>query len=209
MPHEEVTNSPETLIKKVHSVGSMWASTPTRIIETLVQIKYYVNHFEKRIFMDYTAVVITVSDLGSQGKRIDTSGPAVCKMIEDAGFHVIHTAIIPDEQAEIQKMLIYCADELHANLILTTGGTGLSPRDVTPEATLAVLDREIRAIPVAMWVESLKVTPRAMLSRAVAGTRGKSLIINLPGSEKGAKQNLSAIIGALEHAMHMIAAEGH
>ena len=209
MPHEEVTNSPETLIKKVHSVGSMWASTPTRIIETLVQIKYYVNHFEKRIFMDYTAVVITVSDLGSQGKRIDTSGPAVCKMIEDAGFHVIHTAIIPDEQAEIQKMLIYCADELHANLILTTGGTGLSPRDVTPEATLAVLDREIRAIPVAMWVESLKVTPRAMLSRAVAGTRGTSLIINLPGSEKGAKQNLSAIIGALEHAMHMIAAEGH
>lgn len=207
MPHDEVTNSPETLIKKVHSVGSMWASTPTRIIETLVQIKYYVNHFEKRIFMDYTAVVITVSDLGSQGKRIDTSGPAVCKMIEDAGFHVIHTAIIPDEQAEIQKMLIYCADELHANLILTTGGTGLSPRDVTPEATLAVLDREIRAIPVAMWVESLKVTPRAMLSRAVAGTRGKSLIINLPGSEKGAKQNLSAIIGALEHAMHMIAAE--
>ena len=208
-PPEEVTNSPETLIKKVHSVGSMWASTPTRIIETLVQIKYYVNHFEKRIFMDYTAVVITVSDLGSQGKRIDTSGPAVCKMIEDAGFHVIHTAIIPDEQAEIQKMLIYCADELHANLILTTGGTGLSPRDVTPEATLAVLDREIRAIPVAMWVESLKITPRAMLSRAVAGTRGKSLIINLPGSEKGAKQNLSAIIGALEHAMHMIAAEGH
>lgn len=209
MPHDEVTNSPETLIKKVHSVGSMWASTPTRIIETLVQIKYYVNHFEKRIFMDYTAVVITVSDLGSQGKRIDTSGPAVCKMIEDAGFHVIHTAIIPDEQAEIQKMLIYCADELHANLILTTGGTGLSPRDVTPEATLAVLDREIRAIPVAMWVESLKVTPRAMLSRAVAGTRGKSLIINLPGSEKAAKENLSAIIGVLEHAMHMIAAEGH
>ena len=150
----------------------MWASPPTRIIETLVQIKYYVNHFKKRIFMDYTAAVITVSDLGSQGKRIDTSGPAVCKMIEDAGFHVIHTAIIPDEQAEIQKMLIYCADELHANLILTTGGTGLSPRDVTPEATLAVLDREIRAIPVAMWVESLKVTPRAMLSRAVAGTRG-------------------------------------
>lgn len=209
MPHEEVTNSPETLIKKVHSVGSMWASTPTRIIETLVQIKYYVNHFEKRIFMDYTAVVITVSDLGSQGKRIDTSGPAVCKMIEDAGFHVIHTAIIPDEQAEIQKMLIYCADELHANLILTTGGTGLSPRDVTPEATLAVLDREIRAILVAMWVESLKVTPRAMLSRAVAGTRGTSLIINLPGSEKAAKENLSAIIGVLEHAMHMIAAEGH
>ena len=159
--------------------------------------------------MDYTAAVITVSDLDSQGKRIDTSGPAVCKMLEDAGFRVTHTAIVPDEQAEIQKALISCADELHANLIVTTGGTGLSPRDVTPEATLAVLDREIRAIPVAMWVEGLKVTPRAMLSRAVAGTRGSSLILNLPGSEKAAKENLSAVIGALEHAMHMIAAEGH
>ncbi len=159
--------------------------------------------------MDYTAAVITVSNLGSQGKRVDTSAPAICKMIEDTGLHVIHTTIVPDAQAEIQKTLLHCADELRANLILTTGGTGLSPRDVTPEATLAVLDREIRAIPVAMWVESLKVTPRAMLSRAVAGTRGKSLIINLPGSEKAAKENLSAIIGVLEHAMHMIAAEGH
>ena len=159
--------------------------------------------------MDYTAAVITVSDLGSQGKRVDTSAPAICKMIEDTGLQVIHTTLVPDAQAEIQKTLLHCADELRANLILTTGGTGLSPRDVTPEATLAVLDREIRAIPVAMWVESLKVTPRAMLSRAVAGTRGKSLIINLPGSEKAAKENLSAIIGVLEHAMHMIAAEGH
>ena len=145
--------------------------------------------------MPYTVAVITVSDLGSQGKRVDTSGPAVCKMVEEAGFQVVHTEIVPDEQ-EIP-------------LILTTGGTGLSPRDVTPEATLAVLDREIRAIPVAMWFEGLKITPRAMLSRAVAGTRGTSLIINLPGSEKAAKENLSAVLGALEHAMHMIAAEGH
>lgn len=159
--------------------------------------------------MDYTAAVITVSDLGSQGKRVDTSGPAVCKLVEEAGFHVIHTAIVPDEQERIKEALISCADELHANLILTTGGTGLSPRDVTPEATLAVLDREIRAIPTAMWFEGLKITPRAMLSRAVAGTRGTSLIINLPGSEKAAKENLAAVIGALEHAMHMIAAEGH
>ena len=159
--------------------------------------------------MGYTAAVITVSDLGSQGKRVDTSGPAVCKLVEKAGFHVIHTAIVPDEQERIKEALISCADELHANLILTTGGTGLSPRDVTPEATLAVLDREIRAIPTAMWFEGLKITPRAMLSRAVAGTRGASLIINLPGSEKAAKENLNAVIGALEHAMHMIAAEGH
>ena len=102
-----------------------------------------------------------------------------------------------------------CADETKANLIITTGGTGLSPRDVTPEATLDVLEREIRAIPVAMWVEGLKVTPRAMLSRAVAGTRGSSLIVNLPGSEKAARENLSAVLPALEHALHMIAGEGH
>lgn len=106
-------------------------------------------------------------------------------------------------------MLCDCADKRAIDLVVTTGGTGLSPRDVTPEATLAVLEREIRAIPVAMWVEGLKITPRAMLSRAVAGTRGNSLLLNLPGSEKAARENLTAVIGTLEHAMHMIAAEGH
>ena len=159
--------------------------------------------------MAYTAAVITVSDLGSKGLRQDTSGPAVRAMLEDAGFSVTHTAMVPDEQAHISAVLRDCADQRHIDLIITTGGTGLSPRDVTPEATLAVLDREIRAIPVAMWMEGLKITPHAMLSRVVAGTRGRSLIINLPGSEKAARENLSAIIGALEHAMHMIAAEGH
>ena len=159
--------------------------------------------------MAYAAAVITVSDLGSKGLRQDTSDPAVRAMLEDAGFSVTHTAMVPDEQAHISAVLRDCADQRHIDLIITTGGTGLSPRDVTPEATLAVLDREIRAIPVAMWMEGLKITPRAMLSRAVAGTRGRSLIINLPGSEKAARENLSAVIGALEHAMHMIAAEGH
>lgn len=134
---------------------------------------------------------------------------AVAAMLAEAGFTVTHTAMVPDEQPQISAELRRCADELGIALIVTTGGTGLSPRDVTPEATLAVLDREIRAIPVAMWVESLKITPRAMLSRAVAGTRGRSLILNLPGSEKAARENLSAVVGALEHAMHMIAAEGH
>ena len=159
--------------------------------------------------MSYTAAVITISDMGSRGQRKDTSGPAVCEMLTGAGYSVSHTAIVPDEIPQIQKELIACADERHIDLIITTGGTGLSPRDVTPEATLAVLDRESRAIPVAMWVESLKLTPRAMLSRAVAGTRGASLILNLPGSEKAARENLSAVIGALEHALHMMAAEGH
>ena len=159
--------------------------------------------------MSYTAAVITVSDLGSRGQRADTSGPAVAAMLGEAGFEVVYRAIVPDEKEQISAELTACADERHIDLIITTGGAGLSPRDVTPEATLAVLEREIRAIPVAMWVEGLRHTPRAMLSRAVAGTRGSSLIINLPGSEKAARENLSAVTGALEHAMHMIAAEGH
>ena len=159
--------------------------------------------------MSYTAAVITVSDMGSRGLRQDTSGPAVCAMLEEAGFSITCTAMVPDEKEQISAILRECADVRHIDLIVTTGGTGLSPRDVTPEATLAVLEREIRAIPVAMWMEGLEITPRAMLSRAVAGTRGNSLILNLPGSEKAARENLSAVTGALEHALHMIAAEGH
>lgn len=159
--------------------------------------------------MSYTAAVITVSDLGSRGLRPDTSGPAVRAMLEDAGFTVTFTAVVPDEKEQISALLRECADEKKVDLVVTTGGTGLSPRDVTPEATLAVLEREIRAIPVAMWVEGLKSTPRAMLSRAVAGTRGNTLILNVPGSEKAARENLGAVVGTLEHAMRMIAAEGH
>ena len=159
--------------------------------------------------MKYTAAVITVSDMGSRGLRQDTSGPAVRAMLEEAGFSVAHTAILSDEMEQISAELRDCADRRRIDLIVTTGGTGLSPRDVTPEATRAVLEREIPAIPVAMWVEGLKVTPRAMLSRAVAGIRGSSLLLNLPGSEKAARENLAAVIGALEHGVHMIAAEGH
>lgn len=159
--------------------------------------------------MKYTATVITVSDMGSRGLRQDTSGPAVRAMLEEAGFSVAHTAILPDEMEQISAELRDCADRRRIDLIVTTGGTGLSPRDVTPEATRAVLEREIPAIPVAMWMEGLKVTPRAMLSRAVAGIRGSSLLLNLPGSEKAARENLAAVIGALEHGLHMIAAEGH
>ena len=159
--------------------------------------------------MKYTAAVITVSDMGSRGLRQDPSGPAGRAMLEEAGFSVAHTAILPDEMEQISAELRDCADRRRIDLIVTTGGTGLSPRDVTPEATRAVLEREIPAIPVAMWMEGLKVTPRAMLSRAVAGIRGSSLLLNLPGSEKAARENLAAVIGALEHGLHMIAAEGH
>ena len=129
--------------------------------------------------MKYTAAVITVSDMGSRGLRQDTSGPAVRAMLEEAGFSVAHTAILPDEMEQISAELRDCADRRRIDLIVTTGGTGL------------------------------KVTPRAMLSRAVAGIRGSSLLLNLPGSEKAARENLAAVIGALEHGSHMIAAEGH
>lgn len=159
--------------------------------------------------MSYKAAVITVSDKCSTGERIDTSGPAVAGMLEDAGFSLMYTSIIPDERQEISAELIKCADELGADVIVSTGGTGFSVRDVTPEATRDVIDREIPAIPQAMLYYSLGITPRAMLSRAAAGIRGGSLIINLPGSEKAARENLSAVIGTLEHALQMLAGGGH
>ena len=130
-------------------------------------------------------------------------------MLEGMGFSVVHTAMLPDEAEQISAELRACADEKKIGLIVTTGGTGLSPRNVTPEATLAVLDREIRAIPVAMWVEGLKSTPRAMLSRAVAGIRGHTLVLNVPGSEKAARENLGAVVATLDHALRMLAGGGH
>ena len=125
--------------------------------------------------MSYTAAVITVSDLGSQGLRQDTSGPAVCAMLEGMGFSVVHTAMLPDEAEQISAELRACADEKKIGLIVTTGGTGLSPRDVTPEATLAVLDREIRAIPVAMCSRNARQQSDPESSRFRKGCAGESL----------------------------------
>ena len=158
--------------------------------------------------MKYTAAVITVSDKGYRGERVDTSGPAICAIARENGFDVVHTAIVPDEKDMIQAELIRCADELHISLVLTTGGTGFSPRDITPEATLAVIERETAGIPEAMRAESLRITPRGCLSRSAAGIRGRTLIVNLPGSEKAAKENLLAVIGALAHGMDMLASSG-
>lgn len=158
--------------------------------------------------MNNTAAVLTISDKGARGERIDTSGPAVCTLLQEHGWQVIHTRILPDEQEQIQEELIRCADEWKIALILTTGGTGFAPRDVTPEATLAVLERETRGIPEAMRAESMRITPRGCLSRSVAGIRGRSLIVNLPGSEKAAKENLEAVLDPIRHGIEMLQSEG-
>ena len=158
--------------------------------------------------MTYSAAVITVSDKGYAGQRVDTSGPAICEMAKEHGFDVQYTAIVPDDREMIKAELIKCSDELHISLVLTTGGTGFSPRDITPEATLAVIERETRGIPEAMRAESMRITPRGCLSRSAAGIRGRTLIINLPGSLKAAKENLLAVIDAVGHGMDMLASEG-
>ena len=158
--------------------------------------------------MEYTAAVITVSDKGYRGERADTSGPAVCAMLEEHGWKVIYKSIVPDDIELIKNELIRTADEVKANLVLTTGGTGFSPRDVTPEATLAVVERETRGIPEAMRYASLQITPRGCLSRGAAGILGRTLIVNLPGSEKAAKENLAAVIDPIRHGVDMLAASG-
>ena len=158
--------------------------------------------------MNYTAAVITISDKGARGERGDTSGPAVRGLLEEAGYQVSRTAVIPDEPEMIQAELINCADRLGLSLVVTTGGTGFSPRDVTPEATLAVVERAVPGIPEAMRLESLKVTNRACLSRAAAGIRGRTLIVNLPGSEKAARENLSAVLDPIGHGLDMLFSDG-
>ncbi|MDR0916345.1 MAG: MogA/MoaB family molybdenum cofactor biosynthesis protein [Oscillospiraceae bacterium] len=154
--------------------------------------------------MTYKAAVITVSDKGSRGERVDEAGPAVAELLTNAGFDVTYRAIVPDERADIGRELIKCADELDIPLVVTTGGTGFSPRDITPESTLAVVERRAAGIPEAMRYESLKITNRAMLSRCEAGIRGGTLIVNLPGSTKAARENLAAVVDALAHGLQML-----
>ena len=151
----------------------------------------------------FTAAVITVSDRASRGEYEDRTGPVLVQMLKEAGYEVIETTVIPDEKEQIEETLIRLADQ-HIALILTAGGTGFAPREVTPEATLAVCEKLVPGIPEAMRAASMRITPRGMLSRAVAGIRGQSLIINLPGSPKGAKENLEAVLPALSHGLAML-----
>lgn len=151
-----------------------------------------------------TAMVLTVSDRSARGERPDAAGPLVAQLLEDAGFTVVRTAIVPDERPQIEAALTAAADSGEVELLVTTGGTGFSPRDVTPEATLAVCERLTPGIPEAMRYASLRITPRAMLSRAQAGIRKGTLIVNLPGSPKAAKENLEAVLPALPHGLKML-----
>jgi molybdenum cofactor synthesis domain-containing protein len=149
-----------------------------------------------------SAAILTLSDKGSRGEREDIGGPMIREMIGRIGADVLHYEIIPDDKDLIKdKLIAYCNS---VDLILTTGGTGLSPRDVTPDATLEVIDREIPGIAEAMRMEGLRKTNRAMLSRAVAGVRGRTLIINLPGSPKAVKEGLEAVMDVIPHAVEKI-----
>ena len=154
--------------------------------------------------MGFRAVVITMSDQGSRGERVDGSGPAVEAMLREIGMEIIGRRIIPDEKAMIRETLLEWSDREGADLIVTTGGTGVSPRDVTPDATAEVIDREIPGMAEDMRRRSAAVTPHAMISRAMAGIRGRTLIVNLPGSPKGARENLGVLLPALPHAIEKI-----
>ncbi|MEO8357558.1 MAG: MogA/MoaB family molybdenum cofactor biosynthesis protein [Chloroflexota bacterium] len=148
--------------------------------------------------------ILTLSDRSSRGERADSSGPALARLIQAQGWSVAKQSLLPDDETAIRDILISWADSAELDVILTTGGTGFSPRDVTPEATRAVIEREAPGLAEAMRAASLAVTPHAMLSRIVTGIRKKTLIINLPGSPKGAAENLQVVIPVLPHAVQLL-----
>jgi molybdenum cofactor synthesis domain-containing protein len=150
------------------------------------------------------ASVITLSDKGSRGEREDESGMIIQEMLTSIGASVVNYRILPDEKEAIIRELSLLCDSGETDLIVTTGGTGVGPRDVTPEATRTIIDRELPGMGEAMRAESLKKTPHAMISRAIAGTRKRTLIINLPGSPKAVRENLAVVLPALSHAIEKI-----
>lgn len=148
--------------------------------------------------------ILTLSDRSARGERPDASGPALVQLIQGQGWSVVEQSLLPDEESAIRAILSSWADSGNLDVILTTGGTGFSPRDVTPEATRAVIDRHAPGLAEAMRAASLKITPHAMLSRIVTGIRKKTLIINLPGSPKGAAENLQVVLPVLPHAVQLL-----
>jgi molybdenum cofactor synthesis domain-containing protein len=151
----------------------------------------------------YRAVVITISDKGSKGERVDTSGPGLAEMLKRS-YDVSGVVIVPDEEDLIADTIKSQIDEKGVDLVVTTGGTGVGPRDVTPEATRAVIDKELPGFSEVMRMESFRITPHSLISRAVCGTRGTSIIVNLPGSPRAAAECLSFIEGALPHALEKV-----
>jgi molybdenum cofactor synthesis domain-containing protein len=152
----------------------------------------------------FAAAVLTLSDKGSRGEREDLSGKVLAEMLASISGRVESYEVIPDDRQLIEAKLTYYADQLGMDVIATTGGTGVGPRDVTPEATRAVIDKEIPGMAEAMRLAGLQKTPFSMISRAVVGCRGKTLIINLPGSPKGVRENLEAILKAIPHAVEKL-----
>ena len=155
-----------------------------------------------------TAAVITISDKGYLGQREDTSGPNLVRILTEKGFEVTYTTIIPDDREMIKAELTKCADVKNIALVLTTGGTCFSPRDITPEAAMEVIERPTPGIPEAMRAESMRITPKGCLSRSVAGIRNRSLIITLPGSKKASAENILAVIDPVAHGLDMLYSEG-
>jgi len=153
--------------------------------------------------------ILTISDKGSKGERIDGTGPAIRRELEKSEYEICYYKIIPDEKEEIEKELINICDNLKIDLVITNGGTGFSKRDVTPEATKAVIEKYVPGIGEAMRMKSLSITPRAMLSRGISGIRGNSLIINLPGSPKAAVENLLFILPAVPHGIGILKGEAN
>ncbi|OQY29189.1 MAG: molybdenum cofactor biosynthesis protein [Anaerolineaceae bacterium 4572_5.1] len=148
--------------------------------------------------------ILTVSDRSSRGERVDASGPALVEMVQEQGWQVAETLIVPDDEDTLRDTLILWADSGDMDIILTTGGTGFAPRDVTPEATRAIVDKLAPGLAEAMRIASLQITPHAMLSRSIAGIRGSALIINLPGSPKAARENLDVVLPVLGHAVQLL-----
>jgi len=153
------------------------------------------------------AAVVTISDKGYTGQREDVSGPLLADLVEEMGAEVVRRGIVPDEREEIVRLLVSMADELKVDLVLTTGGTGVTPRDVTPEATKAVIDRAVPGLAEVLRFEGYRRTPLAVISRGIAGMRGRTLIVNLPGNPKAVREGMETLAPILPHAIQMIRGE--